>query len=84
MSASLVRVRLYAAIAERVGAREVELPYCEGITVGEIRSALAERYPEARDLWEVSAFAVDEAYASDEEPVPPGSLVAVIPPVSGG
>ncbi|RKQ88582.1 MoaD/ThiS family protein [Brockia lithotrophica] len=84
MSASSVRVRLFSAVAERVGAREVEVPYREGITVGEIRSALAERYPEARDLWEVSAFAVDEAYASDEDPVSPGSLVAVIPPVSGG
>ncbi|MBE3551004.1 MAG: Molybdenum cofactor biosynthesis protein MoaD [Brockia lithotrophica] len=84
MSAPWIRIRLFSAVSERIGRRELEFPFREGITVGDLRAALAERYPEAQDLWEISAFAVDEAYASDEDPVAPGALVAVIPPVSGG
>ena len=29
-------------------------------------------------------IAVDEEYAGDDTPIPPGSRLAVIPPVSGG
>jgi len=83
-SASLIRIRFFSAIAERLNRQELEIPYTQGLTVGDLRAILTDRYPEAQDLWKISAFAVDEVYASDDDPIAPEALVAVIPPVSGG
>jgi molybdopterin converting factor small subunit len=40
--------------------------------------------PALRDLLPRAAVAVNEDFADDDTPIPPGVEVAIIPPVSGG
>ena len=83
-----VRVKLFAVAADRAGTREATIVLEGGpdgaVTVGAVRSELAVRFPGLADLLDVCALAVNAAYAEEGDPVPDGSEVAVIPPVSGG
>ena len=80
----VVRVALFAGMAEAAGCREVEIEWPGG-TVADLRAALGRRWPAIAPLLARSAVAVGGRYAADGFIVAPGaSDVAVIPPVSGG
>ncbi len=55
----------------------------EGASVGDLRKALLQSYPQLGDLASL-LVAVDEAYADDDTLIKQGDEVALIPPVSGG
>ncbi len=80
----MIRVLLFGAAADRVGARRIELPMDGGTTLGELWPLLAERHPELVPMRDTLAFAVNGEYARMDEDVSPGDEVAVLPPVSGG
>jgi molybdopterin converting factor small subunit len=82
-SAGLLRIALFAGLAERVGSRRIELAWPGG-SVADLRRALAEACPAAADLLARSAIAVGDRLAADAEPLSPGADVAILPPVSGG
>jgi molybdopterin converting factor subunit 1 len=74
-----VRVRLFAGLRERAGARELELELPEGAVVGdalERMRALTDGVP--------VVIAVNHEYADAGAPLHAGDEVALIPPVSGG
>ncbi len=75
----LVRVRLFAQLRERAGARELELDLPEGACV---RDALARVDGLADGLPLV--MAVNREYAPRDAPLAAGDELALIPPVSGG
>jgi molybdopterin converting factor subunit 1 len=77
-----MKVLLFARARDLLGADVVELPDCA--TVGDVRRALSERYPQAAGLLAKSAFAVNDEFAGDEARIPVGAEVALLPPVSGG
>jgi molybdopterin converting factor small subunit len=79
-----VRVRLFAMARQRVGSPEVVLDWIEPFTVGALKRALAAAYPDLAPIVPSSMIAVAGEYASDDDAIPPGAEVAVIPPVSGG
>lgn len=80
----LVRVQLFAVARELQGADQVELELPEGGTVADLREAIRTQAPKLSGLlWQLK-FAVNEEYAGDRTPIPPGAAVACIPPVSGG
>lgn len=79
-----VNVRLFALARERVGRSEVTISLPEPATVADLRLALARAFPELAPIVPKAMIAVSAAYADDSEAIPPGSEVAVIPPVSGG
>jgi MoaE-MoaD fusion protein len=74
-----VRVRLFAALRERVGSGSVELELPDGAVVGDVWTAL-ELGDEPRGL----LFAVNRDYAERGAALAAGDEVALIPPVSGG
>jgi MoaE-MoaD fusion protein len=80
-----VRVRLFAAAREAVGAGEVELDLPAGATAHEALAELARASsaPEALDADRL-AVAINREYARDDRPLSDGDELAVIPPVSGG
>jgi molybdopterin converting factor subunit 1 len=78
-----VTVRLFAHVRETAGIDTVDLELGSG-SVGEIRSALADRLPAAAGLIARSALAVNSEYAPDDRAVSAADEVALIPPVSGG
>jgi len=74
-----VRVRLFAALRERVGEGSLDLDLPEGATVGDVwpRLELGEEPPGL-------LYARNRAYVERTEALRAGDEVAVIPPVSGG
>jgi molybdopterin converting factor small subunit len=83
MDGPALTIVLFAGLADCLGRREVQIDWSGG-TAGELREQLCKLHPDAALLFGRSAIAVGEGYCRDEEPVPPGADVAVIPPVSGG
>lgn len=79
-----LRVRLFAGLAERAGARELvleELP--EGLTIGALKRELERRRPELGSLAHVAGV-VGTTYANDARVLAATDEVSLLPPVSGG
>ena len=76
-----ITARLFAGVRERAGQRTVEVG---GDTIGDVRTSLAELCPPVADMLGACRFALDDEFVFDDTPVPDGSIVDVIPPVSGG
>ncbi len=77
-------VRLFAIARERMGRGEIEVELPEGATVGELRLALVDQFPELAAIATRVMIAVDSEYADDALVIPSQASLALIPPVSGG
>jgi molybdopterin converting factor subunit 1 len=75
-------IHLFAAARDLVGAPTVVVD--PPSTVADLRRQLAERYPTLAALLPKCRIAVNHEFADDDDAVPPGAEIAVIPPVSGG
>ena len=80
----IIKIRLFAAARQLTGEEVVEVDCTSPVTVADLRRSLAASYPALGDLLQHTRFAVDAAYAGDEQPILEGQEVACIPPVSGG
>lgn len=80
----IVRVKLFAVARERIGTPSIDVELPQQATVGQLRSAIAERYPGLSPAVAHSRFAVNSQYAADSAAIPPEAEIALIPPVSGG
>jgi molybdopterin synthase catalytic subunit/molybdopterin converting factor small subunit len=74
-----VRVRLFAALRERMGEGSLELDLPDGATVGDVWSRL-----ELGDEPPGLLYARNRSYVDRAEALQAGDEVALIPPVSGG
>ncbi|MEW4566319.1 MoaD/ThiS family protein [Tautonia sp. JC769] len=79
-----VTIRLFAVARQRVGAPEIRVDLPEPATVGDLRRAAGEQYPELALLLPAMMVAVENEYVGDAVAVAEGSEIALIPPVSGG
>ena len=79
-----IEIRLFAAAAELTNTRQLRMQVAPGHSLREIRRRLTELYPVLQGLANVSRWAVDEHFVSDEFILNDDSTVAMIPPVSGG
>jgi molybdopterin synthase catalytic subunit len=79
-----VQVRLFAALRDGVGQREIAVDVAEGATVGDVRDAVGASYPAVKPLLSTTVCAVGEEYVPVTHILREGDLVALIPPVSGG
>ena len=79
-----IKVRLFALARQLANCDTLSLTVPERATVSDVRRGLVEACPALTGLMSQMLVAVNSEYASDETPVPLGSEVAVIPPVSGG
>lgn len=79
-----IQVRLFAVARQLVGSDEVEVELPEGSTLGDLRGALAVRWPDLATVLPQVMFAINSEYATDAAAIPGDSEVACIPPVSGG
>lgn len=77
-----VTVRLFARLAQVVGARSVEVEIGEGLTAGDVFALVAREHPGIAGMR--VAFAVNAEYAEAGQALREGDEVALIPPVSGG
>ncbi len=79
-----IRVRLFAALRETVGAGEIDLEVADGASAGEAFATLRERFPALSAYRSTVLFAVNAAYAEAGTALHRGDELALIPPVSGG
>ena len=77
-------VRLFARARDLAGVDRVSVPLPEGATAADLRRRLGAAYPALANLLPRCALAVNEEFAADDLPLPPGAEVALLPPVSGG
>ena len=77
-------VRLFAAAREIAGVDRVELDVPDSARVADLRSALAERFPEMRSFISSLLIGVGTDYADDRTPLDGKAEIACFPPVSGG
>ncbi|MCL9970516.1 MULTISPECIES: molybdopterin converting factor subunit 1 [Anoxybacillus] len=77
----MIRVLLFAYIKERLGTEEVVL-HEQQMTVRQLRERLQHEY----DLQTASSLmiAINEEFATNDDIIHAGDVVALIPPVSGG
>jgi len=79
-----VRVRLFAALREMLGASELTLELADGQTVSDLYRELCDRYPRLAEYGSLLLYSVNAEYVPPEHPLRDGDEVALIPPVSGG
>ena len=79
-----VEVLFFARARELSGLHSARIELPAGATVAAAAKELARRFPRLAAGLPSCRFAVNEEFASDAAPVPDGSVLAVIPPVSGG
>jgi molybdopterin converting factor subunit 1 len=80
----LVRVLLFAAARDHVGADAVSVEVPTGATVAVLRTELARQFPVLASLLARSAIAVNHDFTEDSRVLAASDEVAIIPPVSGG
>lgn len=80
---AMLRIAVFAGMAELVGGRHVDLPWTDG-TVADVRRLVSARHPAAAALIARSAVAVGSGYVNDATVLAASDDVAIIPPVSGG
>jgi molybdopterin converting factor subunit 1 len=77
-------VLLFAQLADAAGTRRVDLVLPEHATAGDGAAAIFTRFPSLAPWRDRIAIAVDERYAAAAARLRDGSVIALIPPVSGG
>jgi sulfur-carrier protein len=75
------KVLFFAHLKDAVGEESIMLE-ANGQTVLELKQQLLEKYKTAN--LENAMTAINEEFASDEEVINEGDVIAFIPPVSGG
>jgi molybdopterin converting factor subunit 1 len=82
---SRIRVLYFAAVRDLVGTPEEELELPIEVTrVSELVRHLEQVHPELSARLGGVRVAVNESFVAEGDPVGPGDVVALIPPVAGG
>ena len=79
-----VRVRLFGALREEVGSREIGVELEAGSRVEDLRRTLAAKYASVERLAGRLAVSVNFELADSERKLAEGDEVALLPPVAGG
>jgi molybdopterin synthase sulfur carrier subunit len=83
MMQTSIQLLAFGIARDILGASVLTIPVSGIQTVGALRKQLQEQYPALNKL-NALAFAVNSAYAPEEQEIRPGDEVALLPPVSGG
>lgn len=77
-----IKVRLFAALADWSGMREMEIAYRAPLSCAELWDEIRTRYPKLAPVRPL--FAINDEYVAPETPLNDGQTVLLFPPVSGG
>jgi molybdopterin synthase catalytic subunit len=79
-----VRVRVFGALREALGAKELSVSVPAGASAAELRALLAEAHPPFASFGPRLRVSVNRVFADDGAVLADGDEVAFLPPVSGG
>lgn len=80
----MIKIGLFAGLAERAGKREIEIPYAHDMSVRELRTAIGEQFPDLHHMIRTCMVAVNQEFADEDDRIKAQDEVVLIPPVSGG
>lgn len=80
----LLQVLLFAGLAEQAGSRQISVEVPQDATVEQLRSAIAESYPNLAALLTSCFVSVNREFALPDQQLRAEDEIALIPPVSGG
>jgi len=80
----IIRVKLFAAMADLAGDNTAEVELSDGATVADLRREVGKQLPLARSLLNRSGIAINHDLAENDRVIAATDECAVIPPVSGG
>jgi molybdopterin converting factor subunit 1 len=81
---TMIKVRLFSSLKEIAGKSLIELHLPIQSTAGEVYDSLLDQYPALERYRSILLVAINQEYASWEDPVGPDDEIAFFPPVSGG
>ena len=79
-----ITLLFFANLRELVGTKEVSLSITDSSTVADLKSQVADLYPQLSSHLKTTLVSVNKEYGFDQEIIPDGAEVALFPPVSGG
>lgn len=79
-----IKVKLFAAFRDIVGAKEEELDVPEGATVQTLLEEYIRRFPQMSRFREHVILSVNKEYGAPSKLLRDGDEVSFLPPVSGG
>jgi MoaE-MoaD fusion protein len=79
-----ISVLFFATLKDRAGVQRVELELTSPLTVKELKSLLAEKYPALQEIMPGIITSINREFAYDEDSVTDDAEVAFFPAVSGG
>lgn len=78
-----IELLFFGSIQDVIGKRTEKVTLNSSSSIKEFRVFLEEKYPKLKTLSQFS-IAINMEYATDEQLIENGDMVALIPPVSGG
>lgn len=78
-----IELLFFGSIQDVIGKRTEKVTLNSSSSIKEFRVFLEEKYPKLKTLSQFS-IAINMEYATDEQLIKNGDMVALIPPVSGG
>lgn len=79
-----ITILLFAGLAEKANAREVQVTLPENTSVRELLQVIGEAYPAVSPLLGSCFVSINHEYAAQDRVIKPDDEIALLPPVSGG
>lgn len=80
----MIRVLFFGPVADRVGLRQIEVPFRAGMCWQDVRDALQPQYPEAFALVSVTAVNGERVRDDGRAPLVDGAEIVFMSRFSGG
>lgn len=79
-----LRIMFFATLKERAGTKFVEVSLPPGSRVSDLKTWIAQHYPQIEPSMPTCLVAIDHEFASSQDELFDGQEIALFPPVSGG
>ena len=78
------KIRFFHTLRDLIGAETLDFEVSGNEKLGDIRTRLSERYPQAAATLATAMIAQNKEFAQPDDIVKPDAEIAFMPPVSGG
>ena len=80
----MIHVLFFGPVAERVGARQIDVPWHADLSWQNVRDEMRARYPEAFEYVSIVAIDGERIVGEAEAPLADGAEIVFMSPFSGG
>jgi len=80
----MIKVLFFGPVADRVGSRQIDVPYRDGQRWQDVRDELRAQHPEAFALVSIAAVNGERVHDEDDAPLSDGAEIVFMSRFSGG